>query len=282
MAAIEGIDVDTDATELCISETFNAPDADIVFQSSDSHQFYVHGKNLEVTCGGFDAEEIVARGEVSLLPEAANILSLLFQYIYPNRHPSLKNENFEVIAPLAYAAEKYKVFAAMNICHIRMLSFLSTHPLDVMKYGAHHGYPEIVDAAAPLVIGTATLAEVAQSLPSQMMMAWIQYYQAWLDIVPLALNYQVDELDDCTTIASSKGKKGKSYLSAKVCAYCGPQVMSIRKNLSKGVASLARLSFVFEHVVKPEMCWCPEYFSAQWRSFIEAEINRIPKFNTFL
>ncbi|TFK39655.1 hypothetical protein BDQ12DRAFT_665453 [Crucibulum laeve] len=215
MTAIEGIDVDTDAAKLWISETFNAPDADIVFQSSDSHQFYVHRKNLEVNCGGFDAEEIVAQGEVNLLPEAASTLSLLFQFIYPNRHPSLEKEGFEVIAPLAYAAEKYKVFAAMNICHIRMLSFIPTHPLDLMKYGAYHDYPKIVDAAAPLVIGTATLVEVAQSLPSQMIIAWIQYYQAWLDIVPLALHYQVYELDDCTIIASSKGKKGKPYSSAK-------------------------------------------------------------------
>jgi hypothetical protein len=54
------------------------------------------------------------------LPETAVTLELLFQFIYPQRHPALDTTPFEILEPLAEAAEKYQVFPAMNICHIRL------------------------------------------------------------------------------------------------------------------------------------------------------------------
>jgi hypothetical protein len=55
------------------------------------------------------------------LTEDSSTLELLFQFIYPQRHPTLFDAPYEVVAPLAEAAEKYEVFAAMNICQIRIL-----------------------------------------------------------------------------------------------------------------------------------------------------------------
>jgi hypothetical protein len=67
--------------------------------------------------------EFETAGEiVNLTEDAATVtLELLFQFVYPQRHPNLSDSPYEVVAPLAEAAEKYEVFAAMNICGIRMV-----------------------------------------------------------------------------------------------------------------------------------------------------------------
>jgi hypothetical protein len=54
------------------------------------------------------------------LPEKSVILDLLFQFCYPERHPELYDLKFDVLAELAEAAEKYKVFSAISICKIVM------------------------------------------------------------------------------------------------------------------------------------------------------------------
>ena len=54
------------------------------------------------------------------LPEKSVILDLLFQFCYPERHPELDDLEFDVLAELAEAAEKYRVFSAISICKIAM------------------------------------------------------------------------------------------------------------------------------------------------------------------
>ena len=53
-------------------------------------------------------------------PEKSVILDLLFQFCYPMRHPELNDLKFGILADLAEAAEKYKVFSAISICKIAM------------------------------------------------------------------------------------------------------------------------------------------------------------------
>jgi hypothetical protein len=89
--------------------------------SSDGVHFSLHRKYLEATTGAFPPMEIETRGEIVNLTEDAATLELLFQFVYPQRHPSLSDSPYEVVAPLAEAAEKYEAFTAMNICHIRMV-----------------------------------------------------------------------------------------------------------------------------------------------------------------
>lgn len=54
------------------------------------------------------------------LPEESTILRTLFEFIGARRHPKLLNEKFDFLAEIAKAAEKYKVFSAMNTCSERM------------------------------------------------------------------------------------------------------------------------------------------------------------------
>ena len=47
-------------------------------------------------------------------------LELLFQFCYPNHRPDVEELEFDDLALLAEAAEKYQVIPAMNICKIIM------------------------------------------------------------------------------------------------------------------------------------------------------------------
>ena len=98
----------------------DAADSDITFVSSDNTLFHIHRKNLEAHAVGFPPAEIDTCGEMVRLTEDSVTLELLFAFMYPRRHPDLECTPFELLAPLAEAAEKYEVFSAMNICKIRM------------------------------------------------------------------------------------------------------------------------------------------------------------------
>jgi hypothetical protein len=70
---------------------------------------------------GFAAPAMVSGvGEVVQLVEPAAVLELLFQYMYPQRHPKLKLVEFEVLNRLAEAVEKYEVYPALEHCNIFM------------------------------------------------------------------------------------------------------------------------------------------------------------------
>ena len=69
----------------------------------------------------WDSEFTQAKSDVVIqLPEKSVILDLLFQFCYPERQPELNDLAFDILAELAEAAEKYKVFSATSICRIGM------------------------------------------------------------------------------------------------------------------------------------------------------------------
>lgn len=98
-----------------------AADSDVTFESCDKVLFKIHCKNLETHSEGFTLPDWTSlSNEIVPLSESAEVLDLLFQYIYPQRPPDLKAVDFKTLAAVAEAVEKYQVFAAMEICNILM------------------------------------------------------------------------------------------------------------------------------------------------------------------
>ena len=95
-------------------------DSDVTFKSSDNILFRIHKVNLKVSARGFAPPEFETFDEITCLTESAKILELLFQFCYPDRRPDVEQPEFDDLALLAEAAEKYEVFSAMNICNIFM------------------------------------------------------------------------------------------------------------------------------------------------------------------
>jgi len=82
--------------------------------------FKIHRKHLESTTGAFPGAEFETRGEVTHLTETSKVLEILFQFVYPRIHPDLREIDFDTVSGVAEASEKYEVYAAMNICQLRM------------------------------------------------------------------------------------------------------------------------------------------------------------------
>jgi hypothetical protein len=91
----------------------NSPDADVTFQSCDGILFSIHRPNLQTNTEGFPPPEISTGDEIVPLSESSATLEILFQFIYPRRHPALDEIAFADLAALAEAAEKYQVFASL-------------------------------------------------------------------------------------------------------------------------------------------------------------------------
>lgn len=109
--------------DVLVKATGHDSDADsmiVTIRSADNVLFNIHHKNLEVNTGAFPGKEFDARGEVVHLTERADVLAILFEFIYPRRHPTLEDENFETVAAVAEAIEKYEVFSGMYTSIVRL------------------------------------------------------------------------------------------------------------------------------------------------------------------
>ncbi|KAG5637532.1 hypothetical protein H0H81_004228 [Sphagnurus paluster] len=175
------------------SNKFYASDADVSFLSSDKVVFQLHRKYLEATCGAFPSAEFETRGEQVPLTEDAETLEVLFQFVYPRRHPDLKSTPFELLSRVAEAAEKYEVFAAMNVCKYRMecvhLDLISQcsptlifhggnyrimspqHHKEVFIYAMKHGHKDIMANTAPPLLDV-PLDEMAKILTPHHIVPW--------------------------------------------------------------------------------------------------------------
>ncbi|KAG6917479.1 hypothetical protein DXG01_002342 [Tephrocybe rancida] len=156
----------------------NAPDAEITFQSSDNILFRIHKLNLTACSEGFSPPENSTFDEIVPLSESSATLELLFQFIYPRPLPELGKVGFEVLALLAEAAEKYRVFAAMNLCAIHLIEHLQDRAEEILLHGLKHSVRKLVDCAAPLLVDR-PLEDLLPKLPDSYLIPWVRYHAYW-------------------------------------------------------------------------------------------------------
>ncbi|KAJ6477060.1 hypothetical protein C8R45DRAFT_1008677 [Mycena sanguinolenta] len=161
---------------------FCAADADITILSSDGVLFKVHRKNLEVHSDVFAGAEHATRpengDEIVPLSETADVLDLLFQYMYRQPQPNLRNVEFSTVAGLAEAAEKYVVYSALEWCRMRMKEAIADHPLEVLSYAARHGHADLANQSAQQSVGY-RVSEALAVLPLAIFQRWILFYEQW-------------------------------------------------------------------------------------------------------
>jgi len=206
-----------------LSKRFCAPDADLTFLSQDGVLFKVHRANLEMLSEGFSAPAMVSDGEVVPLVEIAAVLELLFQYLYPQRHPDLNLVEFDVLSGLAEAAEKYQVYPALEHCKAFMRNAIPQHAVEVLEFAVKHGYKDLVQEAGTVAIPSSPLRvldyaskeglldladcaaeqalasplrDAARILSPQTLKPWLRYYDQWLTVMPKAYNFIITNADD--------------------------------------------------------------------------------------
>jgi len=211
--------------------------------------------------------------EVVQLTETSTVLDLLLQYTYRQPQPDLKKADFETLAGVAEAAEKYQVFAAISWCKLLMESAVPKHPLAVLNYATRHDYPEIMDVAAKETIGIAA-DEVAAILSPTYLLPWYRYHQSWLKALQGAY------LDSAQSISSHDHwipARGSIETSCDKWAIACAQIM---RRLGANPESLKRLEYVFAGPEVP--CIYSSTPLQKWRERAEHERDRIPLFSTFI
>ncbi|EPS96228.1 hypothetical protein FOMPIDRAFT_1130873, partial [Fomitopsis schrenkii] len=127
-------------------------EGDITMTSCDGVQFEVYRSDLHTHSEIFPGDEFGSRNETVCLSEDAATLALLFQYMSHRPHPDLCFIAFEQLSKLAEAAEKYRVFPAMEACKTSMRGTLPKNAISILAYAARHGYDKIYVEAAPLTL----------------------------------------------------------------------------------------------------------------------------------
>ncbi|KAJ7608257.1 hypothetical protein FB45DRAFT_1130237, partial [Roridomyces roridus] len=250
-------------------------DSDVTFRSSDNILFLVHRKNLDnldVCAGGFPPSEMAStEGEVVELTETSTTLELLFQFMYPQQHPALDITPFEVLEPLAEAAEKYQVFPAMNICHIRMRDMVHDNPVAVAAYAAKHDYPFHVSEVAPMMISMPAL-QVIEMLPPHLILPWVRYKEEWQHALEDSVKVEV------ANATHSQHRNGSKGFYEYEDTYA-PSAFICMSRLARNISSLRDLDTVLNVEVQYDCC---RQDLSRWRTYIEERIAKIPKFSTFL
>ncbi len=89
----------------------------------DGVLLYLHRKNLCAISRALETSEFIVGSESGFvaLPESSQILRTVFLFIYPIKHPNLRDQEFETLLGISDAVQKYKIFAAMNTCETRLM-----------------------------------------------------------------------------------------------------------------------------------------------------------------
>ncbi|KAJ3818752.1 hypothetical protein F5878DRAFT_356166 [Lentinula raphanica] len=136
-----------------VNARFQSSDADVKFRSSDNVDFHIHKRNLEFATGGFPPSNTPSSlDEIVRLSESSTTLEILFQFVYPQRHPSLDKLGFDEVLRVAEAAEKYEVFAALTATHLMLREFLHSHSKQVLQFACIHRAALLVERLAPIMI----------------------------------------------------------------------------------------------------------------------------------
>ncbi|KAF9472919.1 hypothetical protein BDN70DRAFT_817966, partial [Pholiota conissans] len=170
--------------------------ADTTFVSSDNVLFEIHGSYLTLSTSiGFakPSGDTMSRDLIHL-PESSQVLEALFQFIEPPsdsrnyRQPSVADLSSNLFFEVAEAAEKYIVYAAMNVCITTMRYVLKSDSPEVLNHCYKHGYTNLIDQAASNMLSR-SLTEAAIKLTAPgLLQRWTFYYGQWHDAIQDAIS----------------------------------------------------------------------------------------------
>ncbi|KAF8056514.1 hypothetical protein FPV67DRAFT_1729335 [Lyophyllum atratum] len=248
--------------EVSVSQRFNAPDADIIFQSSDGIMFRIHKMNLVACTEGFSPPAHCTLDDVAPLTEPAIILDILFQFVYPQLQPHLEAVDFEVFMEVAEAAEKYQVYSAINLCTMLMLKTLPGHGEEILMHGMKHDCRKLIAPVAPLLLDHA-MEDMLLKVPERYRIPWVQYHSQWTRVWKDSINRVPDVRD----------------LPRETCGLCGrlphEYVIEVVSRLSREMSALRDLDAIFPSRTTCSGCCGDMALMTAWRLSMETDIGKL-------
>ncbi|PPQ80299.1 hypothetical protein CVT26_008827 [Gymnopilus dilepis] len=170
--------VQVSAEQPWVNSRFTLDTSDIEIRSSDGFVFQLHRILLETGTGAFPGSDIETGGEIIDLSEPADVLGILFAFLYPKKQSDLLEHSFALVIAVAEAAEKYEVFSAMTLCSLRLMKFLPLHAPDILVHAVKHDYSSLIYAAVPC-FARSPFINVVEKLPPSLIIPWARYQDAW-------------------------------------------------------------------------------------------------------
>ncbi|KXN85179.1 hypothetical protein AN958_11601 [Leucoagaricus sp. SymC.cos] len=227
-------DTSVSAEQPWVNTKFSLYDSDIEVRSVDGFIFQLHRGVLGATSGAFPGSEMGTGGEIVQLTEPANVLGILFAFLYPKPHPSLHEVSFEVLAAVAEAAAKYEVFSAVDVCNERLPKFVSQHAPEILAHAVKHDYPRLVAVTLPH-FSRAPLVSVLERLPPSYMLPWARYHEAWRSLFK-ELNQYITNLPLTSGSCHSSSWPGPN----NICVTCITSLNILTAHL-EGIDTIATL-----------------------------------------
>ena len=133
-----------------LDHQFDSPDADIVLQTIDHNDFYVHSRILAAASPFFRDMFTLPQGGIEKQPiieipvsEPSKVLDTLLRLVYPIPDPSINS--LEELALVLEAAIKYDFVTAITFLRRHLISaphFLQKSPIRVYSLASRHGLEE--------------------------------------------------------------------------------------------------------------------------------------------
>ncbi|KAH8802364.1 hypothetical protein DL96DRAFT_768465 [Flagelloscypha sp. PMI_526] len=249
-----------------LSPNFNFPDADLTILSTDGTLFKVHQINLNITTGAFPPLP-TSPNEIVTFTETAATLEILFQFMYPKRHPHLHDITFEELDGLAEAAEKYELFPAMNLCNIKMKEFASQNPAQVLQYACKHDYPHLIEVCAEFSLQM-RVEEILSLLPAHLAIPWVLYRQQYITI--------------WTQRVAACIKRKHNWKPGQSCQYWNNWVLNISAAGQDLLPHPSTAGKIFGVVDIGTMDPCCKGLIEEWKLALRAAWDRCKSFRTFI
>ncbi|KAH9479336.1 hypothetical protein JR316_0007926 [Psilocybe cubensis] len=154
-----------------VHEEFDFNDADVVFSSSDNVLFRLHRKNLELLGEIFPGGEFSADGEVVHLQEPSK------------RRKRLDDLGHVTLADVAEAAEKYRMYTAMDACEMRLEAILPVSPSLVLAHALKHNIPKLINASARQMCLWNVQNVFRGRVPNEYVVPWGEYHTCCQEIL---------------------------------------------------------------------------------------------------
>ncbi|KAJ3913413.1 hypothetical protein F5877DRAFT_24934, partial [Lentinula edodes] len=142
-------------------------DAEITVVSSDNVLFRLHKMNVQVTSGGLLQSQSKSPGiqdDFLTLTEPADVLEILFEFLYPDYETDLERLEFNALLSVAEAAEKYGVFYAMSHCTFCLRKHTLFHSAELIRFAVKYRKEKMLAELTPALLDM-ELEEVITILP---------------------------------------------------------------------------------------------------------------------
>jgi len=260
--------------EFSQSERFCFPDADLVLESSDNVRFKVHRTIMDRHSSGTSSISDGSLEDSVKLAESAKVLDLLLSIVYrlDRAKSNLRSADFDVLNAVAEAAEKYSIDVASGICEVYMCESGTKHPIEVMKYAIKYDHVEVMDGAAPWLIGLPENSVLHISEQAKFLRAWARYYSACSKQLGV--------------IYANRPRHTTMYHSCNIC----PAEDALDKAVLEAIAIMGTDPTSFRNAdeifcrpltTASKCSTCCEWLLG-WKKKIAAGMDSVPKFSTFI